>query len=362
MHLLTRYLLAQYSRHFLTLTVGFAALYLLIDFFEKFDHFVDAGKPFSLVMKFFLLNIPFIIDQLSPILVLLSGVVTLGLLNHNNELLALKATGIPLKKILKPILIGSLITTSLFLSAAQLVLPTTIEITNDIWHEQIRGKVPLGIFRNGRYYFKGQEGFYSFQWPNKEKLIFKDFSYSTWDDNYNVRSMVVASFADWEADRERYILKDGQSTLQGEDGSFKVSSFGTWYQRFPETPEDFLVPEYESAERSLTELFFDIGKKETVTEKLEARVEFYGRVSYLLLGIPLLLLGLPVLILSYQKWGRDLSIAIPISCFMAFAAWGMWGALHAFAKAGYLPPLLAGITVHLIFSTIGIYLLRQQDS
>lgn len=359
MHLLTRYLLAQYTRHFLTLTVGFAALYLLIDFFEKYDHFIDAGKPASLVVQFFLLNIPFIIDQLSPILILLSGVVTLGLLNHNNELLALKATGIPLRRIIRPILIGSLIAAGLFLTAAQTILPKTIATTNDIWHEQVRGKVPLGIFRNGRYYYKGKEGFYSFQWPVKEKMIFKDFSYSTWDENYNVKSMVVASFADWVP--PRWILKEGQITTK-EDGAFHVRSYRLIDYEFPEDPEDFLIPEYESAEQSLTDLFFDIGRKETVSERLEARVEAYSRLSYLLLGLPLLLLGLPILMISYQKWGKDPSIAIPISCFMAFAAWGIWGALQTFAKAGYLPPLSAAVAVHLVFSAIGVYLLRKLDS
>ncbi|MBE0584835.1 MAG: LptF/LptG family permease, partial [Desulfofustis sp.] len=161
MTLLTRYILAQLNRYFLTLTVGFAALYLLIDFFEKFDEFAEAGKPMSLVIKYFLLNIPFVVDQLSPILILLAGVITLGILNHSNELTALKAAGIPLRRIVKPILLGGLLLTTFFISFAQVVLPGTISTTNEIWFKQVRGKVPLGIFRNGRYYYQGSEGFYS---------------------------------------------------------------------------------------------------------------------------------------------------------------------------------------------------------
>ena len=147
MTLLTRYLLAQLLRYFLTLNIGFSALYLLIDFFEKFDEFAEAGKPMSLVIKFFLLNIPFVVDQLSPILILLSGVITLGILNHNNELVALKAAGVPLRTIVKPILLGGLLLTTLFIAIAQLILPSSITTTNDIWYEQVRGKVPLGIFQ-----------------------------------------------------------------------------------------------------------------------------------------------------------------------------------------------------------------------
>lgn len=362
MTLLTRYILAQLNRYFLTLTIGFAALYLLIDFFEKFDEFTDAGKPMSLVIKYFLLNIPFVVDQLSPILILLSGVITLGILNHNNELTALKAAGIPLSRIVKPILLGGLLLTTVFIVFAQVVLPRSISTTNDIWFKQVRGKVPLGIFRNGRYYYQGSEGFYSFQWPNKELMVFKDFSYSTWDNNYNVKSMTVANFADWLPETSTWKLTEGQIIEHNEQDSFVAKPFHVWELQFPESPNDFLIPEYESAQMSLIGLFTDIGNKDTTSETVKARAEFYGRISYLILGIPLLLLGLPILIISYQRWGRDLSIAIPISCFMAFGAWGVWGALQSLAKTGYIPPLPAAFIVHITFTILGIYLLKKQDS
>lgn len=360
MQLLSRYLLLQFTRYFFTINLAFVAVYLIIDFFEKYDNFTDTGKPMGLVLKFFIFNIPFIIDQLGPVMILLSGVITLGILNHSNEMLALKAAGIPLKRIVQPILIAALLFTSLFIGAAQLMLPKTMAIANDIWYVQVRGKVSLGIFRNGRYYFKGKEGFYSFEWPNSKQMVFRNFSYSTWDDNYNVASIMVARDAKWKP--PQWIFTRGQVQTRNADGSFSSELFRIQAFQLPEIPEDFLIPEYESAEQSLTELFFDIGKKEIEADKVKARASFYGRISYLLLGIPLVLLGLPILILSYQKWGKDLSIAIPVSCGMAFFAWGIWGAMQSLATAGYIHAVPASFFVHLIFSILGIYLLKKQDS
>lgn len=359
MHLLTRYLLAQFVKYFITLNVGFAALYLLIDFFEKFDEFAEAEKSLTMILNFFMLNIPFVVDQLSPVLILLAGVITLGILNNNNELLALKASGIPLRKIIRPILAGALVATALFILAAQFLLPKTISTTNDIWYKQVRGKVPLGIFRNGRYYYKGSEGFYSFQWPNKDRMVFQNFSYSTWTENFDIKSMVNAEFCGWKD--AHWECSNGQLLVKDSASPFVAKPFGVYSFDFPEAPEDFLVPEYEAAEMSLTRLFSDISKRDIESEKTRARAEFYGRISYLLIGIPLLLMGLPILLLSYQKWGRDLSIAIPVSCFMAFVAWGIWGALQSFAKSGYLMTLPAAFVVHILFSLIGIYLLSRQD-
>lgn len=359
MKILDRYLLAQFARYFFIINIAFVSVYLLIDFFEKSDSFTKRGKPISLITEYFLLKIPFIIDQLGPILILLSGVITLGILHHNNEMMALKAAGISLKRIVRPILTAAILFTSLFIVAAQFLLPATISTTNDIWFVQVRGKVPLGIFRNGRYYFKGSEGFYSFQWPNNKDMVLSNFSYSTWDDKYNIEAVTVAKFARWN--RSGWLLRKGQIQRKTDNGSFETELFGARYFYFPETPEDFLVPEYESAEMSLTGLFQNIDDQETASDTTKARAEFFSRTSYLILGIPLLLLGLPILIHSYRKWGRDLSIAIPISCGMAFVTWGLWGALQSLAKMGAIPPLAAALVIHLVFSIIGIFLLRWQD-
>jgi lipopolysaccharide export LptBFGC system permease protein LptF len=107
---------------------------------------------------------------------------------------------------------------------------------------------------------------------------------------------------------------------------------------FPEQPEDFFVPAYRSMELSLVELYKETQDTRSEDERVKAWAEFYGRISYTLLGLPLLLLGLPLLLLVYRKWGRDLSLAIPVSCGMAFACWGVYTTLQSLAKAGYFPP------------------------
>jgi lipopolysaccharide export system permease protein len=69
-----------------------------------------------------------------------------------------------------------------------------------------------------------------------------------------------------------------------------------------------------------------------------------------------------VLLISYQKWGRDLSIAIPASCGLAFVAWGLWGALQSLARADYINPLLAAVIIHLLFGGAGLFLLHKQNN
>lgn len=361
MNLLDKYLLKQFVKNFLTVNVAFAAIYLLVDFIEKFDNFSRAGKSFGLALEYFLLNVPFIVDQLGPVLILLSGVISLGILNHTNELTALKAGGLPLKVIIKPFLLGGVTLTLLMLAAAQWLLPATVTRTNTIWYEQVKGKLPLGIYRNGRYYYKGSEGFYSFEWPDPKRLLFTNFSYSKWNDDYSVNALLTARFAKWSSERQEWMLNHAQLQKQQEGENYIIRNRPLWQLALPENPEDFLIPKNESAQLSLTGLFRDIGKKETDSLKRKAWADFLGRISYILLGLPLLLLGLPILLISYRKWGRDLSVAIPASCGLAFLAWGSWGAMQSLAIAGYMSPLIAAVTIHILFTALGFFLLRRQD-
>jgi lipopolysaccharide export system permease protein len=314
-----------------------------------------------MALEYFLLTIPFIVDQLGPVFILLSGVISLGILNHTNELTALKAGGIPLKLIIRPLLVGSALFTLLFILAAELLLPVTVAKTNNIWFEQLKGKVPLGILRNNRYHFRGEDAFYSFGWPNKKQIVFTNFSYSSWDENYNVKELITAKFADWDPDKKRYVLKHGQVQHKDENGNYLIHNFSIRLFVFKESPDDFLVPQNESAELSLSELYFATKDAKADYQSRKAWTNFLGRISYITLGLPLLLLGLPILLYSYRKWGRDLSVAIPVSCGLAFIAWGFWGALQSLSIAGYLSPILAATTLHILFSLLGFLLLLRND-
>ena len=359
MILLSRYVLLHFFRNLGLIMASFITIYLIIDFFEKIDNFVEKGKPFALVVKFFLLNIPFIIEQMSPVCILLAGVVTLGILNHSNELIALKACGIPLRKITTPIIAASLACTLIFLSMSQLVLPKTVATTNHIWNKEVKGRVATGIYRNGRYYYRGEEGFYSFARPDPHRSIFNFFSYASWDDQYKLQRLIAAKTVTW--DQGVWTAFGGQNLAARKNDRYATQIFKIRNLSFPETPEHFFVPAYHTMELSLTDLYRETRNKKSAEEANKAWAEFYGRISYTFLGLPLLLLGLPLLLLVYRKWGKDLSLAIPVSCGMAFACWGVWATMQSLAKASYLNPLLAAVLIHLLIGVAGLLLLVRED-
>jgi len=358
--LLYRYILRQFVKNLFLLMAGFIAIYILIDFFEKIDNFMEKGKSMALVARFFLLNIPFILEQMGPVCILLAGVITLGILNHSNELIALKACGIPLKKIVAPIIGAGLAVSLVFLAMSQFVLPRTNAETNRIWNKEVKGRISLGIYRNGRYYYRGREGFYSFARPDPRSTTFLSFSYTSWTPDYRLDTLIAAREAHWE--KGTWTLVRGQvQRLQGKE-EYTTRIFEKQTFPFPEKPADFFVSRYHDKELSLTGLYRESRLRRSPEDRLRARTELYGRISYILLGLPLLLLGLPLLLFVYRRWGRDLSLAIPVSCGLAFACWGVWGTLQSLAKAGYLHPFTAAVAIHLSVGLLGAILLLREDA
>ena len=46
---------------------------------------------------------------------------------------------------------------------------------------------------------------------------------------------------------------------------------------------------------------------------------------------------------------------------MAFACWGVWATLQSLAKASYLNPLAAAVSVHVVIGIAGFLLLLRED-
>jgi lipopolysaccharide export LptBFGC system permease protein LptF len=73
------------------------------------------------------------------------------------------------------------------------------------------------------------------------------------------------------------------------------------------------------------------------------------RLSFLLLGLPLLCLALPILLcFELGRASINLAFAIPISAGLAFLVWGLWSGLQALVATTALPTVVASWSIHLL--------------
>lgn len=357
--LLDRYLYGQFLKNLLLVGGSLVALYLLVDFFEKVDNFAEAGQSAGRALHYLLLKIPLIVVQLMPVCLLLAAVITLGVLNHRRELLALKAGGLSLRRVVNPILVATLVFTMLNLAANEWLLPGTLGAANRIWYEEVKKTKAQGIVRQGQVFYKGRQGIYSFRRPGENPREFTDFSYTAWNGAYALKEQLIAARATW-ADGQ-WLLEKGRGKVRGPDGTYQVTPFVAVRVSLPDQPEEFFIPTYRDEEVPLSEHLRTAWRGATETVR-PARAKLHQRLSYIFLGIPLVLLGLPVLIIINHRFRRDLSVAIPVSCILAFTAWGWWSAAQSLVRIYQLDPLLLSWTLHLLAGGLGLFMLRKQDS
>ncbi len=358
MILLDRYLAKSFGRNLLLTTTVLVSIYMLVDFFDRIDEFINAGKSMGLAAQYFFLKIPFMLDQLLPVCLMLADVVSLGVLSHSGELPALKAAGISVRRLTAPLLLAALVFSLLSLAASQWLLPRTNTTTNRILYQQVRGEIPKGTFRDGRFYYRGANGFYCFARPEAGQDRFTDFQYATWSDSHELQSLLTAGEARWTEDG--WQLTDCRIKERTAGGDYQTVIHETLSLTLPESPRDFFPSRYRFREMALFDLQH-LARTPASADAPEARLQFHSRLSYIFLGLPLLCLGLPVLLTAHRRWGRDLSLAVPIACAIAFAVWAAWAVLQSLARSGAISPLLAAWLVHLGIGTAGLFFLSRHD-
>ena len=357
MTLLVKYLFKQFTKNLALILTGFVGIYLLVDFFERIDNFLTNNLPLSMAVKYFLCKTPLMVERLLPISIMLAGIITVGLLHHNRELLSLQAAGISLARIIRPIVLAACIFTLFGLASSQWLLPSCQATVNRIWYQDVSRQKPTGILRNGMIFYRGSEGFYTVGRPQgNASMVYVPFSYIGWDQSFGVNQLITARKGSWKDGK--WQLTDGIRENGGSPETLQVKMFSDLVASLPEGPDMLLVPPYKEEELSLSGLYKNVHALPE-QESNKAKLKLNEKLSFMSLGIPLLLVGLPVLLVICRGQKRDLSIAIPTSCLLAFMVWGLWSVLQSLAKTAYIPIPVAAWLVHVVIIASGtLFLLR----
>ena len=112
---LDNYIIGQFISNFLLSIFAFIIIFLLVDLIDRLDKFIDTEMPSNDIFNYYMLTIPWFISISMPMGLLLSTVFTMGVLQKRNELTAIKASGVSIKRIGNSLLlIGVLFSILLF--------------------------------------------------------------------------------------------------------------------------------------------------------------------------------------------------------------------------------------------------------
>ena len=139
--IINRLLLKEFFRYFGMVLVFVVCVYLIIDFFEKIDEFIESGIVFTRVLYFTLLQLPGIIVQIMPAGVMLAVIFMFGFMNRYREILALRSSGVSIYMLIRPVIICGIICSMLLFVIGEIIVPFAQTKSNFIWSQEIKKRV-----------------------------------------------------------------------------------------------------------------------------------------------------------------------------------------------------------------------------
>ena len=123
MKILTRYILREHLGPFTFALTALTSLMLLNFISRQFGELVGKGLPWSVIGEFFLLSIPFTVALTVPMSVLVAVLYAFSRLAAENEVTALKASGVSPWRLVGPAIAGGVVMSILLLAFNDQVLP-----------------------------------------------------------------------------------------------------------------------------------------------------------------------------------------------------------------------------------------------
>jgi lipopolysaccharide export system permease protein len=122
---INRYLLRQLAAPFIFSLAAVTSLMLLSQVAKKFGALVGKGLPWTVIGEVFALSLPFIVAMTLPMAVLLAVLYTFSHLAADNEITAMRASGISVYQVLKPVLWWGVCMAAFNFAFVDQVLPRT---------------------------------------------------------------------------------------------------------------------------------------------------------------------------------------------------------------------------------------------
>ncbi|MDD5263323.1 MAG: LptF/LptG family permease [Candidatus Bipolaricaulis sp.] len=357
-----RYILREALGPFLLALAGLVLFILLNVILSLSDLMVDRGVSMAILLRLVLLKIPSLLVVAVPMSALFATFLGLGRMGHDREVLALESLGIPLRRILLPLLLAAA-----FVGVADFALYNWLVPASEAAYQDALRQV---IYRQGtpritaNAFFKGQNDqfFYIRRFDESSGKLYDVVIYDTTGRLFPQAgtqvTMITADEGSWSTGA--WTLSAG--TVYGFDREGQLV--------FTATIESLVIPieqgvaELVSHSRTPSEMgLAELGQRIAQARKNGQRVHEYVVESHLKLSLPLaalvfVLLG-GALSLAFLPGNRAVGIVLGLLLVAVFQGFLWW--TQTLGRRGAMDPAWAAWLPDLVFGAIGVCLYARVD-
>ncbi len=148
MHIITKYILKEHISPFLYGIGTIIFLFILNILFRDLGRLLGKGLSLKIIAEFFIYQLAWIVALAVPMAVLIATLMVFGRLSSENELLALKASGIHLYSLISPVLVISVIIAGCMIQFNNYVYPESNYLLSMLYADISRKKPTLTLEPN----------------------------------------------------------------------------------------------------------------------------------------------------------------------------------------------------------------------
>lgn len=357
--ILDDYVLRDFAFYLLLILFSFVTLLLVFTLFELIGDILRNQVPLLTVGDYLLNVTPYFLYNVAPLCILLSVLITFGVMQRSNEVTAIKATGISIYRIVIPVLVASSFLAAGLFFFDQFYLPYANK-RQDALRNQIKGKPAQTYLNPDRKWIFGQHStIYYYQFFDSDRDQFGNLSVFQFDPaSFSLTHRIYADRAHWDEGLHRWVCTQGwERTLRGaaidDYRPFDVSTFAA----VNEPPTYFKKEVKQSSEMNYAELRRYIGDlQQSGFDVIRLRVQLQKKLAYPAISLVMAVLAIPFSLSS----GRRSTIAgVATAVSIAVVYWTVAGLFEAMGNISQLPPFLAAWSPDLIFALLGGYLILK---
>ncbi len=356
MRILSSYVAKEFLKQFCLLLLIFAALYLVVDL-GRIDGFIKHNAAMGDIISYYVYKIPLIVSQTVAAAVLLAATLTMSSLSKYNEISAMKTAGISIYRIILPVLGIAFLISLLTLFANEYVLPGSNKKIEYIKKVKIRGEKPRSLFKNGRIWFRGEEGvFYNMQHIDNQQELLQGVTVYYFNADFELTKRVDAAQARWQ--KGQWVFEEGSSYRFPAQGPPRFESFKRRTIALKERPQDFAQVERNPQTMGYYELSAYVQSlKSKGYEVAPYLVDLHAKLALPFISLVMAIIGTPFALRLNRSGGRAKGFALTLG--IGFAYWIVLAEGLAIGHGGALPPIIAAWGANLVFAALGFYLLAS---
>lgn len=332
-------------------------VYVVFELLTEIQSFIYYKPEFLTIIQYYLMKSPRIIVEICPYAVLITTLLSLSYFSNRNEIVAMKAAGISLYRIILPFLIISLFISFFILFLNDQIVPKCYEkllIIKKVKIEKQRLQLEFQSRENITFTGKNKV-LYFIQFYDAKKQVMFDINIFYLNKYHSLVKKIEAKKAQYK--NGKWYFYEGTIYFPSLK---KYNLFERKIIPLKDTPQNFVGKQKDPKEMNYRELKEYIRRlKDVGFDMKKDLVELYKKIIFPFANFIILFLGIPFAISSKRTFSPAKGFGISLVIYLNY--WYIMAFAEALGKSGFFPPLFSVCLPDIIFFSIGVFLLIRTD-